>query len=414
MTANPGLCAHLDRAFPDSDRPARLGVAVSGGSDSLGLLFLLQRWGRVPLAVATVDHELREAGAAEAARVAEVCVRLGLAHRTLKWDDWDGQGNLQDQARRARYRLLADWATAEALADVALGHTLDDQAETFLLGLARGAGLDGLSGMRPVFARGAVRFHRPLLGVRRAALRDFLTGIGATWVEDPSNDDTRFDRVRARKALAALAPLGIDAEGLGRTIGNLRSTRAGIEAALADWARHHVTQDRGDLLITPAEFAELPPDFARRILNQALRWVSGADYPPRAEPVMQVVDGPRQGRATLHGCLISFEDAAIRVAREPGAAAKAPPCPTREIWDGRWRAEGPHAPGLEIRALGEDGLTACPDWRTTLMPRASLAASPAIWRGETVVSAPIAGFSRGWTAELAPERDDFAKNSLSR
>ncbi|MDJ0626834.1 MAG: tRNA lysidine(34) synthetase TilS [Rhodobacter sp.] len=414
MSDAAALLSHLDRAFPADALPARLGVAVSGGSDSLGLLHLLLDWGRVPLVAVTVDHGLREESAGEAAQVAETCRGLGVRHATLEWTGWDGTGNLQDQARRARYRLLSDWAASEELAHIALGHTLDDQAETFLLGLARGAGLDGLTGMRPVFRRGGTRFHRPLLEVRHGLLRSYLTGRGVNWIDDPTNVNTHFDRVKARRALEALAPLGIDAGGLGQTIANLSDTRSGIETFLQGWARHHVTEDRGDLLIDTAGFDDLPPDFARRVLNAGLRWISGADYPPRAGAVMTVIHGAREGRSTLHGCLISFGSPGIRLAREPQAAARAGACATDAVWDGRWRLCGPHAPDLEIRALGAPGLNACADWRTTLMPRDSLLSSPAVWRDGTLIAAPITGFSAGWTALLAPGRDEFAESLISR
>ena len=152
-----------------------LGVAVSGGGDTMALLvMLLALEPRPVLHVATVDHGLRVASRSEAEGVAAFCAARGIAHATLRWDDWDQSGNLQDAARRARYRLLSARARGLRIADVALGHTGDDNAETFLMGLARGAGLDGLSGMRRRFVRGGVTFHRPLLDMRRDALRDML------------------------------------------------------------------------------------------------------------------------------------------------------------------------------------------------------------------------------------------------
>lgn len=408
------LLPAFDQAFPEGAQPDRLGLAVSGGSDSLALLYLAVDWGRAPLAVATVDHGLRAESGAEAARVAQICAGLGVPHQVLTWRGWDGAGNLQDQARRARYRLLAGWAADQGLGDVALGHTLDDQAETFLLGLSRGAGLDGLTGMRPVFTRQGVRFHRPLLALRRSALQDDLTARGVAWIDDPSNRDDRFDRIKARQALAALGPLGIDADGLGRTIANLANTRAAIARHLSDWAKAHVIQASGDLLIAPDAFCELPDDFARRVLNAALRWISGADYPPRSGPVMHIVrSGPRQGTQTLHGCLIAFEGRGIRISREPEAAARADPVQPGALWDGRWRVTGPEACGEVVRAVGTEGLRACPNWRETGLPRASLCASPAVWQEERLISAPNAGFSNGWCAKLAKGRDDFPTSLIS-
>ncbi len=147
MTTLPatGLAALIAQHFQNETGP--LGIAVSGGSDSLALLHLMVEWGRAPLRCVTVDHRLRDASAEEAAQVAEICAALGIAHDTLTWDGWDGQGNLAAEARRARYALLADWAVTHGLTGIALGHTQDDIAETLLMRLARRAGVDGLAAM---------------------------------------------------------------------------------------------------------------------------------------------------------------------------------------------------------------------------------------------------------------------------
>ncbi|MGV8951126.1 MAG: tRNA lysidine(34) synthetase TilS, partial [Cypionkella sp.] len=193
----------------------RLAVAVSGGSDSLALLHLAhQAAGQLgwDLQAVTVDHGLRDEAAQEAAQVGAICAGLGVPHQVLRWDHGEISGNLQDQARRARYALMTDWARAQGIARVWIGHTADDQAETFLMGLSRAAGLDGLSGMRPDWVEAGVRFERPLLGVSRANLRAYLTRRGVVWLEDPSNQNDRFARVRARRALTMLQPLGITVE----------------------------------------------------------------------------------------------------------------------------------------------------------------------------------------------------------
>ena len=385
---------------PEASGP--FGVAVSGGGDSVALMALAADWAAARGAefhVVTVDHGLRPEAAAEAAAVGRQAAGLGLAHDILRWEGWDGAGNLQAAARAARYRLLGDWAVERGIAAVLLGHTQDDNVESFVMGLARGAGLDGLSGMRPRFERGAVAFLRPLLGESRAGLRAFLRRRRLAWIEDPSNEDERFDRVRIRKALLAA---GVDQAKIAGSIGNLRRTRVGLDQVLARWAEAHVRDERGELVIDPEAFSALPVELRRRLLNAALRWVSGADYPPRAEPVMRLVGGawPVRGR-TLHGCLIRAERRGLVIGREPEAAARAAPVATDAVWDGRWRLEGPHEPGLEVRALGAEGLKLCPDWRATGAARTALLVSPAVWRGERLVAAPLAGRGEGWRARCA-------------
>ena len=140
-----------------------LGGAVSGGADSLGLLHLLSDLSGRRLHVVTVDHGLRPTSAGEALHVERIAEALGHRHTTLTWAGWDGKGNLQDQARRTRYSMMADWAKGRGLDAIALGHTMDEQAETFLMRLGREAGVDGLSAMEARIERFGMHFVRPLL-----------------------------------------------------------------------------------------------------------------------------------------------------------------------------------------------------------------------------------------------------------
>lgn len=396
------LLAALSAAFGDRP-PARLGIAVSGGGDSMALLHLACRLPGVTVEAATVDHRLRPEAAGEARQVAAACQRLGVPHRTLVWDRAGVAGNLQDQARRARQRLLAGWARDRGLGDVALGHTADDRAETFLMELAREAGLDGLSAMRPTWVTPGIRWWRPLLSVTRAGLRDYLTRQGLSWAEDPTNADSRFQRVRARRALAALAPLGITAGGLARVAGHLAAARAELEALAARSAAGIARESAGEVLFDRAGWLALGPDTGRRLLTAALRRVTSAPYAPRAAELGRLAAAIRQGRdATLGGCHLRVTETSIRFTREPRAVAGVE-TPTDALWDGRWRLSGPHHPELSVRALGAEGLRLCRDWRDTGQSRAALVVTPAIWRGTALVAAPLAGKPEGWRAEIASD-----------
>lgn len=386
------------------DAPARIGVAVSGGGDSLALLHLMAAWSQgrgTELAAVTVDHGLRPEAADEAAFVGRVAEELGLPHDTLTWTGWDGQGNLQDRARRARRRLVAEWAAGRGIGAVALGHTADDQAETFLMRLARGAGVDGLSGMAARHRAEGVLWLRPLLACGRAGLRAYLEDIGQGWIDDPSNDDPRFARVRARAALQALAPLGIEAPTLATVCRNLARARNALDIQ-ADLAARDVARiDGGDVVFARAALAALPGETRRRLFRRALVWVSGADYGPRESALEEALAALASGpSATLHGCLMLAGGPDLRIAREYRAVAETE-TPTDALWDGRWRLDGPHHAELTVRALGAAGLAACPDWRETGRPRAALMATPGVWRGETLLSAPLAGRPDGWQARLA-------------
>jgi tRNA(Ile)-lysidine synthase len=400
------LRSHYARLNPD-----RIGIAVSGGSDSLALLHAARAWNTPALEAVTVDHGLRPEAAEEAAYVADICRELGVPHTVLRWEGWDGKGNLQDQARQNRYALIAGWATTRRLPSVALGHTMDDQAETVLLRLAREAGVEGLASMRLVFERDGARFDRPLLFDRRADLRAYLEARSVRWIEDPSNEDESYGRVRARKALDVLGPLGIGTEELFRVALQLRDASDALGQTASDFARAKVKSAGGDLVFDRTALRRLPVEIARRLVGHGLMFVASAGYPPRREPLEAVMDLLRRtGTVTLHGCLVAVSDMTLRIAREHAAVAGLRGA-TDAPWDRRWRLSGPHAPGLEVRALGPS-VKDCPDWRATGLPRATLLSSPAVWRGEVLVAAPVAELANGWTAE-APGAADFAASLIS-
>lgn len=407
MTSGTGPAAALARfleALPDGP----LGVAVSGGSDSLALLHLLHdQLGPDRLQVVTVNHGLRPEAAGEADHVSAICQALSVPQTTLHWRGWDGQGNMQDRARRARYALMANWAKAQGITRIALGHTADDQAETLLMRLGRGAGVEGLAAMSAKRKEHGVTFLRPLLHVRRQALRDDLTGRGVEWVDDPTNDDTRFDRPRIRQALPGLAKIGLTVPALTTVAANLRSASDALAYYAVQEARGHIRIDGPDVLMTRAALDALPNDIIRRLLIAALRWIAGADYPPRSAALDRMIQEMRTGSTTtLGGCLASAGPDHIRLSREPAAVAEITVQPG-SVWDERWQIDGPFAPGDRIAATGEIGLRDCANWRETGLPRTTLLAAPAVWRGNTLIAAPLAGLAAGFTAFLLRTEKDF-------
>lgn len=405
LSAGAGLRDEAVRVF-EAGEAGPIGLAVSGGGDSMAMLWLIAPWARaqgLPVAVATVDHGLREGAAEEAAFVARVCAGIGLPHEVLRWRGWDGRGNLQACAREARYGLLTGWARGRGIGTVALGHTMDDQAETVLLRLARGSGVDGLAGMAALREQGGLRWVRPLLGLRREALRDFLRQEGRDWREDPSNAAERFDRVKARRALALLAPLGVDAEGLSATAERLAVARAALERHAREAVAEVGRIEGGDVVLARPGFDLLPEETRLRILSDAIRWVGGAVYRPRLGGLQAAVAALATARRhSLQGTIVTRTTAAWRVGRE-WAAVRGLRAPLGEVWDGRWRVEGPEVPGVEVRALGEAGLAACPAWRATGLARATLVTTPAVWRGEVLVAAPLAGRAEGWSARIVAD-----------
>lgn len=393
--------------------PKGVGLAVSGGGDSMAMLHMLGprlKGGGIPVAVATVDHGLRPEAAAEAAVVARTCAGLDLPHDTLRWTGWEGRGNLAAAARDARYRLLAGWAGGRGFDTVALAHTMDDQAETLLMRLARGSGVDGLSGMARERRAEGIRWLRPLLHIHRADLRDWMTQRGHFWVEDPSNHDPAYDRVRVRQALAVLADLGITADALASTAQRLSLAHNALRRVAAEAAERLAETRAGVVILDSARMRGLPDETQLRLIADGLRWVSSSPYRPRMTALQPAHAAVMAGRSTtLHGCILIGTKDRILIAREPRAAAGLE-TPTTALWDSRWRLDGPHAPGLTIRAIGAQGLRQCPDWRSVGLPHKAMLATPAVWRGSELIAAPLAGNPQGWTARLVADFATFLKS----
>ena len=201
--------------FSPGDRAA---IAVSGGGDSVALMHLAADWskrhGVSPPVVLTVDHGLRGQSGSDATKVANWAEDLGLKAAVLVWQGPKPRAGIEEQARNARYSLLGEWCIAHQIPYLLLGHTRDDQAETFLMRLARGSGVDGLSaipprGPLPVPQYSSVQMLRPLLEFSRDSLRNYLRQHGPVWLEDAMNQESAFARVRIRQLLPAMALAGL-------------------------------------------------------------------------------------------------------------------------------------------------------------------------------------------------------------
>ena len=307
MVPAPELIERFRRDLdPLAPADGRLGLAVSGGPDSLALLLLAAAARPGMVEAATVDHALRPESRAEADMVAGLCGQLGIPHAilTAQWKQ-KPQTALQERARIARYRLLGGWVQDRGLGALATAHHLDDQVETFVMRLVRGAGVQGLAGMRrSVAAPGSdVRLVRPLLGWRRSELEKICADAGVTPAEDPNNSDPQFERVRVRQSLAGLPELDIAA--VGRSLAHLAQADAALRWAAANEWQSAV--DAGDRQIVYRPGAA-PLEIRRRIVARAIARLAseggGADL--RGRELDRVMLALRSGgKATLRGVLCS-------------------------------------------------------------------------------------------------------------
>ncbi|WP_419412257.1 tRNA lysidine(34) synthetase TilS [Primorskyibacter sp. 2E107] len=425
----------LDQQFADAmgdllgpDFPEDIALAVSGGGDSMAMLTLAHnwthRWG-VRLWVVTVDHGLRPESAAEAEMVAEECRTLGHPHATLRWD-WDGQGNVMDAARRARLGLIEQWRGG--INHVLMAHTRDDIAETLLMRLARGSGVEGLSAMQarrrvlpattpgvitgdsppqPATRRAGFEVIRPCLSMGREALRHYLRTLKGRWVDDPSNEDPRYDRARLRQQIAAL---GLDPQGLAETARRMDRARGALQARAAQVWGEIGREDRagsvatGDLLLDRTGFEAIERDTQLRLLAGALQYIATADYRPRAEPLEALLERLLGGGGgTLHGCEARAERDVIRVFREFRAVAQVTQSVGEAgLWDGRWHVLGDASHGKTIRALGENGWQQLKQRPDGAPPYHAARSLPSIWDGDRLLACDALGFGPGTTTRLWP------------
>jgi tRNA(Ile)-lysidine synthase len=409
-----GFAALMEPLGPFESRPC-LAVAVSGGADSMALCLLADGWAREregTVVALTVDHGLRPEAAAEAARVGSWLALRGIRHRILTWRPPAGLRNVQAAARAARYELLFGWCAAAGCLHLLTAHHREDQAETLLLRLARGSGLDGLAGMAPCRETAVCRLLRPLLPEPRARLLASLRQAGQGWIEDPSNRDHAYARVRLRVSAGLLAREGLSPARLAATAGHLGRARAaledGVTRLLSGAVQLHPT---GFAVLAADRLVDAPPEIALRGLARLAATIGGADHPPRLERLERLLAALRDGLAagrTLAGCRFLRWRGAVAICRE--AAAVAPPRPLAPGltlgWDGRFAvALAADAPsGLIVGALGAPGFGrhgAVPTGRSVLPP-AARAALPALRDLVGIAAVPHLNYTRPDLARSVP------------
>jgi tRNA(Ile)-lysidine synthase len=261
--------------------------------------------------------------------------RAGLKSSALRWSGPRPASDIEAAAREARYRLMGEWASARKFGALYVAHTRDDQAETFLLRLMRGSGLDGLSAMRALAQYPLPGFRdltvvRPLLGLAREAMREHLRAQGHDWLEDPMNGEDRFARIRLRKLLPQLEEAGLTRIRIAAAAGHLTRAREALETVTAAVLARAARQTAGTIHLDAAALAAAPREVGLRALAQLLMTVSGQAYRPRFERLERLFDrlGAIGGGATLHGCRIttapsrtgSFGPGTLVITRETGRA----------------------------------------------------------------------------------------------
>lgn len=335
-------------------------AAVSGGSDSIAVLILLdmhlRRLGTACRLVAvTVDHALRPGSGDEAAFVGRFCAARGIPHRIVRWTDDKPSTGMADAARHARYRLLADFAETAGASIVFTGHTMDDQAETVAMRRSRGANPRlGLSAMAPLtLYDDCLWIARPLVGTRRAALRAMLREAGICWVEDPSNENLAYERVRVRAELARAGDAEMERLALlADYAGAARHDLAVRAAALID--RHAGQAAPGLVRVAPGFALVEDREAALHALRALLACTGGRErLPERAASQDLSARLSRAGlRATLSRSLIDVRRSGIWLLREGRGLPRASHAQPEHLWDGRFRIRAREPAAVEVAPCG--------------------------------------------------------------
>lgn len=387
---------------------ARVILSVSGGSDSMALMHLVHRWvnelAEPPphIEVASVDHGLRPGSSRDADLVVEAAIGLGFSGVKLSWAGEKPDTGIQESAREARYRLLEELAAPHSSGPVAIvtAHTLDDQAETLLMRLARGSGPDGLAAMttvRPLQPRSNVFLVRPLLGVPRIQLRAFLIANGHSWIDDPSNENQRFERVRLRRAQETLEALGLSAAMVGLAAKRQRRAVEALDAATDELLGTSVNLHDGLFAGIDAKLYRAAPEEIRvRLLARVLHMYGGSSPAAELAQIERLAEALSASagatRQTIGGCEVRACGEAIRVFRERGRAdlVTAVLEPGQKMtWDNRFQIRtSANSPKLSVRPL--DPVTArrirCALDRRVIFPSRAAATMPAIWAGDELIS----------------------------
>jgi tRNA(Ile)-lysidine synthase len=317
MVAQSLFEAEFSDLLEPFDLKGKIAVAVSGGADSVALTLLMKRWALCPIIALTVDHQLRPESGNEAKIVQSWMQTQSIEHHILTWSHPYLTSGLQQKARQARYHLLSEWCLENKVPTLMTAHHLYDQWETFFMRLSKGSGLKGLCGIRPMVKTGFGQLIRPLLTIKPERLVETLKQWKQPYVEDHSNNNLQFLRIRWRQLLPTLAAEGLTPEMLQKTLVQFQATENFLDQQVNLAIQECFCESQG---LNLQSFKKLPSEIACRVLKKVVQKIGqashGLNYSSAQRLYLKLIDPVFKG-ATAGGCYLKrCQGGWVRVMKE--------------------------------------------------------------------------------------------------
>lgn len=298
-----------------------IAVAVSGGPDSMALLNLANAWAQEnnkKVIALTVDHRLRTESTHEANLVKEWVMALGVEHHTLTWDHDGIDSKIQESARHARYEMMNNFCKENNILTLLTAHHLNDQLETFFMRLSKGSGLQGLCCMHEISEKDGIRIFRPLLDVTSIDLKAYIKYVNIPFVNDPSNNNDTYERIRWRKNLEALTQTDLPLDQFSKSLMRLQEADMFIEEKASDLFDDIVVWKENSAEIDYSSVLQIESVVLKRLLMKIFKRLNAKYYPPSAQALNECVQRIPSLKATsLAGCVVTKKGGTIIITIDP-------------------------------------------------------------------------------------------------
>jgi tRNA(Ile)-lysidine synthase len=383
---------------------SKVAIAISGGADSMALALLANNWAKYPIITLTVDHKLRPESTNEAEQVSRWMNQKGIEHYILNWEGDKPKSNIQANARNARYELMTEFCKINKIPNLLVAHNKQDQAETLLIRLMRGSGIEGLCGMSDQTTINEIKISRPLLNISKKDLKSYLREQKQGWIEDPSNKDEKYTRVQVRNFINNAEDSDLLIERLAKTTKTLAQSNSYIEDKISSELKQVCDiRSEGYCILAINKFKALHKEAAYKILSKLIKLIGGDYYKPRFEKIVHLYNNIIHGEysATLGGCEIfaskkEKEQNKLFIVKENIAPQHDLPLSkiSSTKWDSRFKItfNEEFTNNFYVGALGKDGFSTLlkkhKEIKQISLPKKVIYTLPALKHLENIVAVP--------------------------